>query len=285
MSATRTEKDTFGDIEVPAERLWGAQTQRSLQHFQISGERMPRELIARAGAGQARLRRASTRDSACSTARQGRTRIMRAADEVLAGKHDDEFPLVGLADRLRHADQHEHERGAGQPRLASCSAAQRGEARLVHPNDDVNRGQSSNDVFPTAMHVAAGAGASRSGCCRRCARCAPRSTQKRADFADIVKIGRTHLQDATPLTLGQEFSGYVAQLDHAQRGASTRRCRTCASWRSAAPRSAPASTRIRSSARASRRNWREHWACRSSAPPTSSRRWPRTTRWCSRTAR
>ena len=151
----------------------------------------------------------------------------------------------------------------------------------MHPNDDVNRGQSSNDVFPTAMSVAAVRGDRRRGCCRRSTRCATRSPRRPQAFADIVKIGRTHLQDATPLTLGQEISGWVAQLDHGLDAPRAPRCRTCASWRSAARRSAPGSTRTRSSARGSRRELaaRDRPAVRHRRR-TSSRRSPRTTRWC-----
>ena len=209
----RTEKDTFGPIEVPQERLWGAQTQRSLEHFRISGERMPQEIIQ----ALAWIKRACATVNVSLgeiTAEKARA-ISSAADEVLAGKWPDEFPLVvWQTGSGTQTNMNMNEVLAN--RASEILGGPRGEGRLVHPNDDVNRGQSSNDVFPTAMHVAAVVGVRR--------RLLPalnvlRATlaAKKAEFEDIVKIGRTHLQDATPLTLGQEFSGYVSQLDHALR--------------------------------------------------------------------
>jgi len=212
MTTTRTERDSFGEIAVPAERLWGAQTQRSLAHFAISSERMPRELIhalvlvKRAAADvNAELGLLDTRKARA---------IAEAADEVLAGQHADEFPLsVWQTGSGTQTNMNVNEVLAN--RASELMGGARGEGRLVHPNDDVNLGQSSNDVFPTAMNIAAAQGVT--------ARVLPalrklRITlaEKSHAFADIVKIGRTHLQDATPLTLGQEFSAYVAQLDHAE---------------------------------------------------------------------
>ena len=213
MSATRTEKDTFGPIEVPQERLWGAQTQRSLEHFRISGERMPQEIV-HALAWIKRACAAVNLSLGEITAEKARA-ISSAADEVLAGKWPDEFPLVvWQTGSGTQTNMNMNEVLAN--RASEILGGPRGDGRLVHPNDDVNRGQSSNDVFPTAMHVAAVVGVRR--------RLLPalnvlRATlaAKKAEFDDIVKIGRTHLQDATPLTLGQEFSGYVSQLDHALR--------------------------------------------------------------------
>jgi len=210
MSGHRIERDTFGEIEVPAERLWGAQTQRSLQHFRISGERMPAELIH----ALARVKKAcaqANRDLGALDARKADA-IIAAADEVLAGRHDGEFPLVvWQTGSGTQTNMNMNEVLAN--RASEILGGERGEGRMVHPNDDVNRGQSSNDVFPTAMHVAAVEALER--------RLVPslrklRSTlaAKSEAFKDIVKIGRTHLQDATPLTLGQEFSGYASQLDH-----------------------------------------------------------------------
>jgi fumarate hydratase class II len=209
-ASTRTEKDTFGPIEVPADRLWGAQTQRSLQHFKISGERMPPALI-RALALVKKACALVNMDLGVLDEKKARA-IVAAADEVLEGRHDDEFPLViWQTGSGTQTNMNMNEVLAN--RASELLGGPRGEERLVHPNDDVNRGQSSNDVFPTAMHVAA-VDAVRSQVGPRIA--ALRDTlQKKADeFRDIVKIGRTHLQDATPLTLGQEFSGYVSQLDH-----------------------------------------------------------------------
>src|SRR5438034_6266410 len=208
---TRTEKDTFGPIEVAADRLWGAQTQRSLEHFRISGERMPRGLL-RALALVKKAAALVNMDLKVLDAKKGRA-IVAAANEVLAGKHDDEFPLVvWQTGSGTQTNMNMNEVLAN--RASEILGGPRGEGRLVHPNDDVNRSQSSNDVFPSAMHVAAVVGIRR--------RLLPalnvlRATlaAKKAQFDDVVKIGRTHLQDATPLTLGQEFSGYVSQLDHA----------------------------------------------------------------------
>ncbi len=210
---TRVERDTFGPIEVPVDRLWGAQTQRSLLNFDISGERLPREIIH----ALARVKRASAVvNQRLGLLDEARMRaIVAAADEVLAGQHPDEFPLVvWQTGSGTQTNMNLNEVIAN--RASELLGGERGEARLVHPNDDVNKSQSSNDVFPTAMHVAAVEALTQ--------RLLPAIVKLRATLADkarqfdgIVKIGRTHLQDATPLTLGQEFSGYVAQLDHAER--------------------------------------------------------------------
>ncbi len=209
MSATRSERDSFGPIEVPAERLWGAQTQRSLQYFAVSTEQMPVELVH----ALVRIKRAAARvngelgllDAAKAVA------ITAAADEVLAGRWPDEFPLsVWQTGSGTQTNMNVNEVLAN--RASELMGGARGSDRKVHPNDDVNRGQSSNDVFPTAMHVAAALALANH---LRPALHGLRNTldaQAQA-FGDIIKIGRTHLQDATPLTLGQEFSGYVAQLD------------------------------------------------------------------------
>ena len=212
MPHTRIERDTFGPIEVPADRLWGAQTQRSLAHFRISTERMPQELLA----ALAQVKRAAAvvnRDLGKLAAAKADA-IVRAADEVIAGRHDAEFPLaVWQTGSGTQTNMNMNEVLAN--RGSELLGGERGERRMLHPNDDVNLGQSSNDVFPTAMHVAAAVAIERE---LLPALRGLRSTlaDKSAGFADIVKIGRTHLQDATPLTLGQEFSGYVAQLDLAE---------------------------------------------------------------------
>ncbi|MGJ7579268.1 class II fumarate hydratase [Variovorax sp. RHLX14] len=209
----RIERDTFGPIEVPSDKLWGAQTQRSLQNFDISGEQQPREIIK----ALAQVKRASAVvNHALGLQDEKKTKaIVAAADEVIAGKHPDEFPLVvWQTGSGTQSNMNVNEVLAN--RASEILGGERGEGRLVHPNDDVNRSQSSNDVFPTAMHVAAVEAVTHK---LLPAIALLRGTlQKKAeDFADIVKIGRTHLQDATPLTLGQEFSGYVAQLDHGAR--------------------------------------------------------------------
>ncbi|MGE0099724.1 MAG: class II fumarate hydratase [Hydrogenophaga sp.] len=208
----RIERDTFGPIEVPAERLWGAQTQRSLQNFDISGERQPREIIH----ALAQVKRASAvvnHQLGLLPADKAQA-IAAAADEVIAGHHEAEFPLVvWQTGSGTQTNMNVNEVLAN--RASELLGGERGEARLVHPNDDVNRSQSSNDVFPTAMHVAAVASLTHS---LLPAIASLRGTleKKAADFDDIVKIGRTHLQDATPLTLGQEISGWAAQLAHGE---------------------------------------------------------------------
>ena len=209
---SRIEKDSFGPIEVPAAHLWGAQTQRSLEHFHISTERMAPELIA-ALAQVKRAAAAVNRSLGLLKANQAEA-ILRAADEVLAGSHPDEFPLVVWqtgSGTQSNMNMNEVLANRGSELLGGA----RGEGRLLHPNDHVNMGQSSNDIFPTAMHVAAALAVGQA-VLPALAQLRGTLAAKARDFADIVKIGRTHLQDATPLTLGQEFSGYVAQLEYAE---------------------------------------------------------------------
>jgi fumarate hydratase class II len=212
MSGTRTEKDSFGPIEVPAARLWGAQTERSRRFFRISGERMPLPVIY----ALARVKKAAAAANLELNLlkKEKADAIGRAADEVLAGKHDEEFPLsVWQTGSGTQSNMNVNEVLAN--RASELLGGERGQKRLVHPNDDVNMGQSSNDVFPTAMHIAAALAVddvlAAVGILKNTL------AAKSAAFSDIVKIGRTHLQDATPLTLGQEFSGYAAQLEHAAR--------------------------------------------------------------------
>ncbi|MBN3757483.1 class II fumarate hydratase [Paraburkholderia sp. Tr-20389] len=205
----RMERDTFGEIAVPNAKLWGAQTQRSLQNFKISTEKQSPELIT----ALAIIKRAAAEVNlslGVLDATKAKA-IMAAADEIIEGKHPDEFPLaVWQTGSGTQTNMNLNEVIAN--RASELMGGERGEARLVHPNDDVNRGQSSNDVFPTAMHVAAAVGIVKH--LLPAVKTLRDTLDKKAKaFADIVKIGRTHLQDATPLTLGQEFSGYVAQLD------------------------------------------------------------------------
>ncbi len=207
----RTETDSFGPIEVPSAMLWGAQTQRSLQHFHISSERMAPELIA----ALASVKRAAAQVNLALglLGADKAAAIVRAADEVLAGQHADQFPLaVWQTGSGTQTNMNMNEVLAN--RASELMGGARGEARLLHPNDDVNLGQSSNDIFPSAMHVAASVALAHA-LLPALARLRATLAAKALAFADIVKIGRTHLQDATPLTLGQEFSGYVAQLDYA----------------------------------------------------------------------
>ena len=212
MSGTRSEKDSFGPIDVPAERLWGAQTERSRRFFRISGERMPVAVVH----ALALVKRCAARVNATLGLLDAKKAeaIVRAADEVLAGRHDEEFPLVvWQTGSGTQSNMIVNEVTAN--RGSELLGGERGPKRLLHPNDDVNMGQSSNDVFPTAMHVAA-ARALHADLMPALDRLAASLAAKRDAFAGIVKIGRTHLQDATPLTLGQEFSGYVAQLEQSR---------------------------------------------------------------------
>lgn len=213
MTSYRSEKDSMGAIEVPADKLWGAQTQRSLEHFRISSEKMPVALIhalavTKKAAAQVNM------DLGLLPAERGQA-IIQAADEVLSGKHPDEFPLViWQTGSGTQSNMNMNEVLAN--RASELLGGVRGMERKVHPNDDVNKSQSSNDVFPTAMHVAAVI-AVREQLLKQLAVLTATLRQKSQAFAGIVKIGRTHLQDATPLTLGQEISGWVAMLEHSHR--------------------------------------------------------------------
>ena len=212
MASTRIEKDSFGGIEVAADRLWGAQTERSRRFFRISAERMPLAVVH----ALARTKQAAAAVNAELGLLDGKKAdaIQKAAAEVLAGRHDDEFPLVvWQTGSGTQSNMNVNEVLAN--RASELLGGERGEKRLVHPNDDVNMGQSSNDAFPTAMHLAAALALND---VMEAAGLLKKTLQaKSAEFTSVVKIGRTHLQDATPLTLGQEFSGYVAQLEHALR--------------------------------------------------------------------
>src|SRR5437588_2375605 len=206
--ATRIEKDTFGPIEVPADRLWGAQTQRSLTNFKIGSEKMPPQLVK----ALAQVKRAAAQvnlDLKGLDAKKAKA-IIEAADEVIAGKHDAEFPLaIWQTGSGTQTNMNMNEVLAN--RASEILGGPRGEGRLVHPNDHVNRCQSSNDVIPTAMQLAALVEISvelvpaleyLESSLRR----------KAAEFMPVIKTGRTHLQDATPIRLGQEFVGYAGQV-------------------------------------------------------------------------
>jgi fumarate hydratase, class II len=211
--SSRIEHDTFGPIEVASARLWGAQTQRSLQNFDISGERQPREMIR----ALVQVKRASAvvNHLLGLLDQKKAAAIVAAADEVLAGRHDEEFPLVvWQTGSGTQTNMNVNEVLAN--RASELLGGPRGQGRLVHPNDDVNKSQSSNDVYPTAMHLAA-VDAIKGRLLPSLARLRGTLAAKAQAFDGIVKIGRTHLQDATPLTLGQEFSGWVAQLDQCDR--------------------------------------------------------------------
>lgn len=206
----RDERDTMGSVQVPAHALWGAQTQRSLQNFRISGERMSPALLY-ALALVKRAAAAVNRDLGILDGERAAA-IIQAADEVITGRHDAEFPLVvWQTGSGTQTNMNMNEVLAN--RASELLGGGRGPNCRIHPNDDVNKGQSSNDVFPSAMHVAAARSLNHQ---LKPAIAVLRDTlaAKAEAFSAIVKIGRTHLQDATPLTLGQEFSGYVSQLDH-----------------------------------------------------------------------
>ncbi len=207
----RLEVDSFGPIEVPAAHYWGAQTQRSLHNFRIGGQRMPLPLIHAFGV----LKKAAAQTNmklGVLDARLGEA-IVKAADEVIAGKMDEEFPLV-VWQTGSGTQTNMNVNEVISNRAIEILGGEKGSKNPVHPNDHVNMGQSSNDSFPTAMHIAA--------VTQIADELIPAlqhfyaAMQKKAeDFGDIVKIGRTHLQDAVPLTLGQEFSGYATQLKYA----------------------------------------------------------------------
>jgi fumarate hydratase class II len=208
INAVRIESDSMGEIEVPADRYWGAQTQRSLQNFRIGGERMPETLVRAMGLQK---KAAALANIALGELDQSiGEAIIAAADEVIAGELGDHFPLVvWQTGSGTQTNMNANEVIAN--RASEILGGPVGMKRLVHPNDHVNRGQSSNDSFPTAMHIAAATEISD--------RLLPALSllltaldKKSAAFTDIVKIGRTHTQDATPLTLGQEFSGYAQQV-------------------------------------------------------------------------
>jgi fumarate hydratase class II len=207
---TRVERDSQGEVAVPADRLWGAQTERSRRQFRISGERMPMALVR----AQVLVKKAAALvnvELGLLDAAKGRA-IVAAADEVLGGKWDDEFPLVvWQTGSGTQTNMNVNEVLAN--RASELLGGGRGDARLVHPNDDVNRGQSTNDSFPTAIHVAA-TEAFRLDVIPSVARLRDTLRQKAEAFKGVVKIGRTHLMDATPLTLGQEISGWASQLEH-----------------------------------------------------------------------
>jgi len=213
MSEFRTETDSLGEVQVPAGKLWGAQTQRSLQHFSIGDDLMPRELVD----AYAILKKAAAFANQGSGRLTGQQRdlIARVCDEILAGKHRDQFPLhVWMTGSGTQFNMNVNE--VISNRCCQIAGTPLGSKSPIHPNDHVNMSQSSNDTFPSAMYVAAGIGTRQ--------RLVPSVKALRDSIAvkaelwkDIVKIGRTHMQDATPLTLGQEWSGYACMLDEGLR--------------------------------------------------------------------
>ena len=208
MSEHRVEKDTMGEIEVPAQKLWGAQTQRSLQNFKIGTQTMPLEVIY----GFAVLKKAAALTNAdCGVLDKKKAQVIaQVCEEILDGKHDQEFPLVvWQTGSGTQSNMNVNEVVAN--RAIQIMGGEVGSKAPVHPNDDVNKSQSSNDTYPTAMHIAA-LKMIHDVTLPGLQELQTTLAKKAQDFQDVVKIGRTHLMDATPLTLGQEFSGYAVQL-------------------------------------------------------------------------
>ena len=274
MTKTRTETDTFGPIEVDATKYWGAQAQRSIGNFRIGWEKQPKPVVRALGI----VKRAAA-ETNMALGRLDKTigeTIVKAAQEVIDGKLDEHFPLV-VWQTGSGTQSNMNANEVISNRAIEMMGGVMGSKKPVHPNDHVNMSQSSNDTYPTAMHIA---------CAEQVQHDllpALRHLHKALDakakqWAHIIKIGRTHTQDATPLTLGQEFSGYAQQVENgikriemtmpmlmelAQGGTAV----------------APASTRPWASPRWWRSASRRSPAWPSPPPPTSSRRWPRMTRW------
>lgn len=207
--STRTEKDSMGEIQVPAERLWGAQTQRSIGNFKIGGDRFPREMIRALGILKKSAARANQKLGILPEDKA--KYIIQAADEVIQGQWDAEFPLVvWQTGSGTQTNMNANEVIAN--RAIQLKGGKLGD-KGIHPNDDVNKAQSSNDTFPTAMHIAV-VERIHHHLLPNLKNLAQALRAKEKEFKDIVKIGRTHLMDATPLTLGQEFSGYATQVEH-----------------------------------------------------------------------
>jgi fumarate hydratase class II len=209
--ATRIESDSMGKIEVPSEKYWGAQTQRSLQNFRIGTEKMPQEVIRAFGI----LKKAAALANAELGSLDAKVKdlIVQAADEVIAGKLSEHFPLV-VWQTGSGTQSNMNVNEVISNRGIELAGGEMGSKKPVHPNDHVNMSQSSNDTYPTAMHIAA-VEAIEDYLFPRVKKLRDTLDQKAKAYHDIIKIGRTHLQDATPVTLGQEMSGWVSQIDHA----------------------------------------------------------------------
>src|SRR5262245_42285284 len=207
---TRIETDSMGEIEVPAEVYWGAQTQRSLKHFNIGFDVMPREVIRALGI----LKKAAAivNFDLGKLSEDKKDLIVKAADEVIEGKLDAHFPLrVWQTGSGTQSNMNANE--VISNRAIEIAGGEMGSKTPVHPNDHVNRGQSSNDTFPTAMHIAVVEELHRQ-LYPKVQKLRDTLHAKAEEYRDIVKVGRTHLQDATPITLGQEVGGWVAQIDY-----------------------------------------------------------------------
>lgn len=205
----RIEKDTMGEVKVPNDKFWGAQTQRSIENFKIGGDRFPREMIK--ALGILKKCAAMTNQQLGLLDAKKAELIVKAADEVIQGKLDEHFPLVVW--QTGSGTQTNMNANEVIANRAMNMMGVKLPAKDVHPNDDVNKGQSSNDTFPTAMHIAV-ADQVHHRLLPMVEKLQKALEKKSEEFKDIVKIGRTHLMDATPLTLGQEFSGYSTQLKH-----------------------------------------------------------------------
>ncbi|MGH6972179.1 MAG: class II fumarate hydratase, partial [Caulobacteraceae bacterium] len=213
MTATRTETDTFGPIEVPADRYWAAQTQRSLQNFKIGWEKQPKPVVRALGV----IKRASAEVNMALGVLEPRkgNAIVAAAQEVIDGKLDDHFPLaVWQTGSGTQSNMNANE--VISNRAIELLGGTMGDKTPVHPNDDVNMSQSSNDTYPSAMHIAAAEEATRR-LLPALRRLHEALDAKARAWKDLIKVGRTHAQDATPLTLGQEFSGYAQQVANSVR--------------------------------------------------------------------
>ncbi len=204
----RIEKDSMGEIQVPEDRLWGAQTQRSLENFRIGGDRFPREMIRALGILKKSAARANEKLGLLPSNKA--KPIIQAADEVIEGRWDAEFPLVVW--QTGSGTQTNMNTNEVIANRAIQIMGEKPGSKAIHPNDDVNKAQSSNDTFPTAMHIAVAERANKH-LLPNVKKLAQALRAKEKEFKDIVKIGRTHLMDATPLTLGQEMSGYATQLE------------------------------------------------------------------------
>ena len=272
----RTESDSMGNIEVPSDRYWGAQTQRSLHHFDIGEDRMPPELIRAFGI----LKRSAAlvNHDLGKLDEEKTSLIVKAADEVISGQWNAEFPLrIWQTGSGTQTNMNANE--VISNRAIELAGGVMGSKKPIHPNDHVNMSQSSNDTFPTAMHIAAASVVE--------ARLLPavrelRNTlrQKALAFADVVKIGRTHLQDATPLTVGQEFSGWVSLLDRDLERLHTASM-VSSTWRLAVRPWAPASMLTPNSPCAPRPKSRSLPSCPSARIRINSPRSPRTMSYCS----
>lgn len=210
----RIEHDTMGEVKVPADKFWGAQTQRSLQNFKIGNEIMPKEIIYAFGVLK---KAAAMANFDCGVLPEDKMRLIcQVCDEILEGKLDDQFPLVvWQTGSGTQTNMNVNEVIANRAHVLTGGKLD-DKKKVLHPNDDVNKSQSSNDTFPTAMHIAAYK-MLHDVTIPKVEKLLKTIQQKSKDFWEIVKIGRTHLMDATPLTLGQEFSGYASQIDHGLR--------------------------------------------------------------------